>query len=41
MSANHSFIASSLPGDFGCDPARRRVFVPLLGANQVMVWTIP
>ena len=29
------------PGDIGWDPARRRVFVPLLGANQVMIWTIP
>lgn len=29
------------PGDIGWDPARRRVFVPLLGANQVMIWEIP
>jgi hypothetical protein len=29
------------PGDIGWDPARRRVFVPLLGANQVMIWQLP
>jgi sugar lactone lactonase YvrE len=29
------------PGDIGWDPARRRLFVPLLGANQVMIWEIP
>lgn len=29
------------PGDIGWDPARRRLFVPLLGANQVMIWQLP
>ena len=29
------------PGDIGWDPAGRHVFVPLLGANQVMIWRIP
>ena len=29
------------PGDIGWDPARRRVFVPLLGANQVQIWQVP
>jgi sugar lactone lactonase YvrE len=29
------------PGDIGWDPARRRVLVPLLGANQVVIWQIP
>ena len=29
------------PGDIGWDPARRRVFVPLLDANQVVIWQIP
>ena len=29
------------PGDLGWDPARRRLFVPLLGANQVMIWQLP
>jgi hypothetical protein len=29
------------PGDIGWDVARRRVFVPLLGANQVMIWRLP
>ena len=29
------------PGDIGWDPARRRLFVPLLGANQVMIWEVP
>jgi sugar lactone lactonase YvrE len=29
------------PGDIGWDPASRRVFVPLLDANQVMIWRIP
>ena len=29
------------PGDIGWDPARRRVLVPLLGANQVVIWQVP
>ena len=29
------------PGDIGWDAARRRVLVPLLGANQVVIWQIP
>lgn len=29
------------PGDIGWDPARRRVFVPLLTKNQVLIWQIP
>lgn len=29
------------PGDIGWDPARRRVFVPLLDANQVVIWQLP
>ena len=29
------------PGDIGWDPAGRRVFVPLLNGNQVMIWRIP
>jgi sugar lactone lactonase YvrE len=29
------------PGDIGWDPAGRRVFVPLLNANQVMIWRLP
>jgi sugar lactone lactonase YvrE len=29
------------PGDIGWDPARRRVLVPLLAANQVVIWQIP
>ncbi len=29
------------PGDIGWDPAGRRVFVPLLEANQVVIWRIP
>lgn len=29
------------PGDLGWDPGRRRVLVPLLGLNQVQVWSIP
>lgn len=34
-----SGIAS--PGDIGWDASRRRVFVPLLDANQVMIWQLP
>lgn len=29
------------PGDIGWDPVGRRVFVPLLEANQVLIWRIP
>ena len=29
------------PGDIGWDPAGRRVFIPLLNANQVVIWRIP
>jgi len=29
------------PGDIGWDPVGRRVFVPLLQANQVMIWRVP
>ena len=29
------------PGDIGWDPAGRRVFVPLLEANQVVIWRLP
>ena len=29
------------PGDIGWDSAGRRVFVPLLGANQVLIWRLP
>jgi sugar lactone lactonase YvrE len=29
------------PGDIGWDPAGRRVFVPLLEANQVLIWRLP
>ena len=29
------------PGDIGWDPVGRRVFVPLLNANQVMIWRLP
>ncbi len=29
------------PGDIGWNPAGRRVFVPLLGANQVLIWRLP
>ena len=29
------------PGDIGWDPASRRVFVPLLDGNQVMIWRLP
>ena len=29
------------PGDIGWDYARGRVFVPLLDANQVMIWQLP
>ena len=29
------------PGDIGWDPAGRRVFVPLLEGNQVVIWRIP
>ena len=29
------------PGDIGWDPVGRRVFVPLLNANQVVVWRLP
>jgi sugar lactone lactonase YvrE len=29
------------PGDIGWDPRQRRVFVPLLDANQVVVWRLP
>jgi len=29
------------PGDIGWDPARRRVLVPLLAANQVVIWQVP
>jgi sugar lactone lactonase YvrE len=29
------------PGDIGWDPAGRRVFVPLLDANQVVIWRLP
>lgn len=29
------------PGDIGWDPAGRRVFVPLLNGDQVMIWRLP
>lgn len=29
------------PGDIGWDPRGRRVFVPLLDANQVLIWRLP
>lgn len=29
------------PGDIGWDAARRRVLVPLLDANQVVIWRLP
>lgn len=29
------------PGDIGWDPVGRRVFVPLLDANQVLIWRVP
>jgi sugar lactone lactonase YvrE len=29
------------PGDIGWDPVGRRVFVPLLDANQVKIWRLP
>ena len=29
------------PGDIGWDPTGRRVFVPLLEANQVVIWRLP
>ena len=29
------------PGDIGWDPVGRRVFIPLLSANQVVIWRIP
>ena len=29
------------PGDIGWDPAGRRVFIPLLDGNQVVIWRLP